>query len=926
MVWLSVQSRSRRWRALVVGTAVLVALLAVALRSGAAEGAEGDGCTPVCVILIQVDGLEPKDVTQTTTPYLWALAHPPAQGPPGLAGRSGWIWQAPRGVVSTGAAPATASLLSGAYPEKTGVPANDFYAQSNPQDAKLERRRLGAGGFGDSPEADVGHDKAEQPIGDLPIDTPVGLLRDGGSLAGVFLGDPGLAKIAAIGGENNGPNWYPSADSGSSQFTGDPRLCPVPRYLDTSSSAYNPASCPANDMTTASKAAEDLGLSQNSGVGFTFIHLAELGAAKRLAGLPRPAGTDASPSPPTPSQALVNTDAAIGAFVEQYARTPTSSWNRTVLMVVGTHGYQSTPPSNRVPDPAAPSDITRDLSDFVADFAKPADGVEKGSLRLVPQGTMATIYYGLDGKGAAAARDNALAAIKRELEGSALEVACATRSSATPCIDRVYYVDKNTPNTPDTLDAKDNHPTWHLDHRVGDRRSGASGDLVVTLGRGWAVGRAVGVPYQAGVTTGRPATNPNTSSSGGPQERAVAALVNGPGQVVRNLDTFSGSATGVNQVKYYPVSDRHEDPSDPNNPPPIRASTPCPDTASDPGGLACANDPAEVGDDADDDGSNGTKGHEAQPETVDFALTISALMRLPFENHIDQLQGRPLQEAFVTKLSPPCVSDCDDPPPPTCFDVSAITLAGQPVPVALSCVDERDAPLSYTVVSGPAHGTLGPVQDDAMTYTSAPGFSGTDTFTYQATSASGTSEVATATIIVVEPPVVVRPPGFDFHGLIRELRARVVDSRNRTYAQAPRGARMSTIRLEADFGKPETAVTLTFYRRAVAPRRRGRTRVVRLKAIARFDPFVVKRGHVTMRLKIPPQFRPTYVGVTVREVARTASGRRQLAGGAPCTRLRTFRPVRFRCTGPTAGSILSIRDAGRLHKPKVGGRAPRRRR
>jgi hypothetical protein len=298
-------------------------------------------------------------------------------------------------------------------------------------------------------------------------------------------------------------------------------------------------------------------------------------------------------------------------------------------------------------------------------------------------------------------------------------------------------------------------------------------------------------------------------------------------------------------------------------------------------------------------------------------------MRLPFETHPDQLQGRVLQEAFVNKLTPPCVSDCEPPPPPTCFDVASLTLSTQPVPVSLSCIDERGAPLTYRIVSGPAHGTLGAVAGDAVTYTATDGFSGNDTFTYQATSKGGTSEVATATVIVMEPPVVIKPPEFDFYGLVRRLNARVVDSNDRSYAKAPRGTVLSTIHLEADFGKPETAVTLTFYRRTATASARNR-RVVRLKAIARFDPFVVKRGHVTMRLKVPPQFNPNYVGVTVREIAMNGT-RRRTVGGVACTTLKTLKPVPFRCTGPSGGVILPIADAGHLHQRKPG-RAPRPRR
>lgn len=902
----------RGWGLPAVALTLFCALLAAAFFTSRAEGASADGCRPNCVILIQVDGLEPKDVTQATTPYLWAVAHPRPQGvslPGALAGRSGWIWQAPRGVMSTGTASATSSLLTGAYPEKSGIPADNFYGP-NSQGA-FARQRLGAGGFGDSPDPQA--DGAAEPIGPSTAETLINVASQTTGVA-TFLGDPGLADLTQASTQAV-PYWFPGgATYPESQYASDPRLCPVPRYPDSGAQPpsagtgnFDASRCPANDLTTATKAFNDLNRPTSSDVGFTFIHLAELGAARRLVADPTvdpPASVPAS-APPTPAQALADVDAAIATFVEQYGQAKAATtWAKTVLMVVGSHGYQLTPQANRVPDPRDTNPI-HDLSDYVAEFP----GAPAKSLELVPQGTSATIYY----TGDPTKRAEALAAIKAALDGDTVNTACVSRNPAlAQCIQRVSYLDSGTPNTTDTVAAR--HPTWHLDARdlMSGARTRASGDLIVELGRGWAVGRTAGMSYQGGLP-GQPATNTSTASSGGPQERAVAALINGPNQgaqgAVRNLDTF-GSA------KYYPVSPGPVDPSDHNNPPPVPAPTawPCPDTTTDPGGLACANTPANVPDDADD------PGHEAQPVTVDFALTISALMQLPFESHPDQLQGRVLQEAFVNELSKPCVGNCDPPPPPSCFDVAALTLNTQSVPVSLSCVDLSGAPLTYRIVSGPSHGTLGTVTDGVVTYTPAGGFSGNDTFTYQATSKYGPSDVATATVVVAEPPVIIRPPEFDFYGLVRKLKAFVVDSKDRSYSKAPRGTVLSTIHLEADFGKPESAVTLTFYRRVTSS---ARGKVVRLRAIARFDPFAVKRGHVTMRLKVPPQFSPNYVGVTVREIARNGA-RRRLVGGVACTTLKTIKPVPFRCTGPSGGMILPIADAGRLHKPKVGGPAPRR--
>lgn len=833
-----------RWRLVAATVVLLSALLVLAVLQRSSADAASPGCTPACVILIQVDGLEPKDVTPQSTPYLWLLAHPPqvpgGGGGAALSNRSGWIWQAPRGAVSTGTGSATATLLTGAYPEFSGVPSDDFFRAKG---GDFGHQRLGAGGLGDAdpdeaaPQSRDGAGPLEAP----PVTTLVEAVHSNGGKAAVFLGDPALAKVAHANSGETAAFWYPPGNSATSastpdpQFTGNLLLCPIPRYPNDSAptpGAPDPSWCAADDRTTANKAARDL--TAKPDVGFTFLHLAELGVAKRWAGNP---SVDADV--PQPSEALTHADDAIATFLEQYAESSPTKWQDTVVMVVGSHGYQLTPLVDRVPDPANPTGVsgseTRDLSDFVAGFWPGS------ALKLVPQGTMATIYYRPEANPATISstdRADALAAIKEELESTdsdSVNSACALLNAALgPCIKEVLYVDPNTPGTEDTVQRR--HPSWRLDVRDPDSgvRTGAGGDLVVVFTRGWASGRAVGLPETGAGTEAQPISNPYTASSGGPQERAVAALVNGPRQfgipgAVRNLG---------DGVRYYPVSRQTVDPSDPSNPPPTDDAS-CPDvpTSLDLGGLACANRPGEVGDDADD------PGHEAQPITVDFAVTVSALMQLPFDSFPRQLQGRVLQEAFLSQLATPCVEECDPVPPDP-----------EPEPPPLP---------------------------------------------------------------PPPPPEVVLPPEFDFYGLMRGLKAVVVDARNRTYARAKRGSKLSAIRLEGDFGKPETAVTLTFYRRAPKTRRTARgSRTVRLKPIARFDPFVVKRGHVTMRLKIPRQFKPTYIGMTVREIAHSPNGTRRLSGGQPCTTQKTRKPVRFRCTGPTRGAIVRIADAGRLHKTK----------
>lgn len=65
----------------------------------------------------------------------------------------------------------------------------------------------------------------------------------------------------------------------------------------------------------------------------------------------------------------------------------------------------------------------------------------------------------------------------------------------------------------------------------------------------------------------------------------------------------------------------------------------------------------------------------------------------------------------------------------------------------LNAASPNDAMLTYTIVSGPSHGTLSG-SGASQTYTPAPDFNGTDSFTFQASSGSMTSNIGTVTITV----------------------------------------------------------------------------------------------------------------------------------------------------------------------------------
>jgi hypothetical protein len=88
-------------------------------------------------------------------------------------------------------------------------------------------------------------------------------------------------------------------------------------------------------------------------------------------------------------------------------------------------------------------------------------------------------------------------------------------------------------------------------------------------------------------------------------------------------------------------------------------------------------------------------------------------------------------------------------PPPACDDVTTNTPYHQAVTVQLNCTESAAQPLTYTIATAPAHGELsGDVASGQVTYTPAAGFSGVDSFTYDASSTNGTASAVTVSIAV----------------------------------------------------------------------------------------------------------------------------------------------------------------------------------
>jgi hypothetical protein len=101
---------------------------------------------------------------------------------------------------------------------------------------------------------------------------------------------------------------------------------------------------------------------------------------------------------------------------------------------------------------------------------------------------------------------------------------------------------------------------------------------------------------------------------------------------------------------------------------------------------------------------------------------------------------------------------------PVCTDVSYTAESGKslPIPVVGPCSDADGDFMQGGIVDPPDHGSIGPGPNGGGTYTSHPGYTGPDSFTYKVTAGGEDSNVATTTIDVV-PATAGQPPAcFDY--------------------------------------------------------------------------------------------------------------------------------------------------------------------
>ncbi|WP_433792420.1 Ig-like domain-containing protein [Actinoplanes sp. CA-252034] len=87
-------------------------------------------------------------------------------------------------------------------------------------------------------------------------------------------------------------------------------------------------------------------------------------------------------------------------------------------------------------------------------------------------------------------------------------------------------------------------------------------------------------------------------------------------------------------------------------------------------------------------------------------------------------------------------------PAPHAPDKEAVTKPDEPVVIPLPTVDKNGIGITVTEVGEPAHGTVQLNPDGTFTYTPDKGFTGTDSFTYEAMDADGNLTTGTITVTV----------------------------------------------------------------------------------------------------------------------------------------------------------------------------------
>ena len=96
---------------------------------------------------------------------------------------------------------------------------------------------------------------------------------------------------------------------------------------------------------------------------------------------------------------------------------------------------------------------------------------------------------------------------------------------------------------------------------------------------------------------------------------------------------------------------------------------------------------------------------------------------------------------------------------PVCTAAAASVQAGSSVSVSLPCADANGDPVTRSIASNPSQGTLGTIDPaGAVSYFAPQSFVGADTFGFQASDGTNSSNIATASVNVTAAPPTDTPP------------------------------------------------------------------------------------------------------------------------------------------------------------------------
>jgi len=94
---------------------------------------------------------------------------------------------------------------------------------------------------------------------------------------------------------------------------------------------------------------------------------------------------------------------------------------------------------------------------------------------------------------------------------------------------------------------------------------------------------------------------------------------------------------------------------------------------------------------------------------------------------------------------------------PVCQGASVSVAFNSFVSIPLVCTDREGQSFNPDIVTGPAHGNLGGINNDQVIYTPTANYQGPDSFTFKNSDGNSDSNIATVQITVEGP--VVNPPG-----------------------------------------------------------------------------------------------------------------------------------------------------------------------